>query len=129
MTDVLWVTPGYPWPGDPTGGIFYRTQAQAVARLGQTLTVAAPTPWAPWPLSRLRPRWRTLAASPRTADDGPVRVERPRYLNLPGEPSWAMPDRLIAGAVWRVRDDRYSDERTEATSPSLPRLEMFAMGG
>jgi cyclic pyranopterin phosphate synthase len=32
-------------------------------------------------------------------------------------------------AVWRVRDDRYSEERTEATSASLPRIEMFAMGG
>ena len=32
-------------------------------------------------------------------------------------------------AVWRVREDRYSDERTEATSSNLPRLEMFAMGG
>jgi GTP 3',8-cyclase len=32
-------------------------------------------------------------------------------------------------AVWRVRDDRYSEERTEATSSQLPRLEMFAMGG
>ena len=31
--------------------------------------------------------------------------------------------------VWRVRDDRYSEERTEATSSSRPRLEMFAMGG
>src|SRR4029079_14883963 len=31
--------------------------------------------------------------------------------------------------VWRVRDDRYSEERTEATSARLPRLEMFAMGG
>jgi cyclic pyranopterin phosphate synthase len=30
--------------------------------------------------------------------------------------------------VWRVRDDRYSDLRTEATS-DLPRVEMFAMGG
>jgi cyclic pyranopterin phosphate synthase len=30
--------------------------------------------------------------------------------------------------VWRVRDDRYSDLRTEATS-TLPRVEMFAMGG
>ncbi|HEX5014547.1 MAG TPA: GTP 3',8-cyclase MoaA [Candidatus Limnocylindrales bacterium] len=30
--------------------------------------------------------------------------------------------------VWRVRDDRYSDLRTEATA-ELPRLEMFAMGG
>jgi cyclic pyranopterin phosphate synthase len=32
-------------------------------------------------------------------------------------------------SVWRVRDDRYSEERTEATSSSLPRIEMFAMGG
>ena len=31
-------------------------------------------------------------------------------------------------AVWRVRDDRYSDLRTEATA-DLPRIEMFAMGG
>jgi cyclic pyranopterin phosphate synthase len=32
------------------------------------------------------------------------------------------------GRVWRVRDDRYSDLRTEATA-DLPRIEMFAMGG
>jgi cyclic pyranopterin phosphate synthase len=31
--------------------------------------------------------------------------------------------------IWRVRDDRYSEDRTEATSASLPRIEMFAMGG
>jgi cyclic pyranopterin phosphate synthase len=30
--------------------------------------------------------------------------------------------------VWRVRDDRYSELRTEATA-DLPRIEMFAMGG
>ena len=37
--------------------------------------------------------------------------------------------RTAVTAVWRVRDDRYSEERTEATSARLPRLEMFAMGG
>jgi cyclic pyranopterin phosphate synthase len=31
--------------------------------------------------------------------------------------------------VWRLREDRYSEERTEATSAGRPRLEMFAMGG
>ena len=30
--------------------------------------------------------------------------------------------------VWRVRDDRYSELRTDATT-DLPRIEMFAMGG
>src|SRR5919107_1632860 len=33
----------------------------------------------------------------------------------------------IAG-IWRVREDRYSDLRTEATR-RLPKVEMFAMGG
>ncbi|MBA2717972.1 MAG: GTP 3',8-cyclase MoaA [Chloroflexi bacterium] len=37
--------------------------------------------------------------------------------------------REAVAAVWRVRDDRYSEERTEATSTRLPRIEMFAMGG
>ena len=37
--------------------------------------------------------------------------------------------REAVAAVWRVRDDRYSEERTEATSGRLPRIEMFAMGG
>jgi len=37
--------------------------------------------------------------------------------------------RDAVAAVWRVRDDRYSEERTDATSASRPRLEMFAMGG
>jgi cyclic pyranopterin phosphate synthase len=36
-------------------------------------------------------------------------------------------DSFIA-AVWHVRDDRYSELRTEATS-DLPKVEMFAMGG
>ena len=35
----------------------------------------------------------------------------------------------MVSRIWRVRDDRYSEERTEATSRSLPRIEMFAMGG
>jgi cyclic pyranopterin phosphate synthase len=37
--------------------------------------------------------------------------------------------RAAISGIWRVRDDRYSEERTEATSSSRPRLEMYAMGG
>ena len=44
-----------------------------------------------------------------------------------------VPDDVVlrdaVAAIWRVRDDRYSEERTEATSSRLPRIEMFAMGG
>jgi len=45
------------------------------------------------------------------------------------DPSAADEDlRDSIAAVWRVRDDRYSELRTEATA-DLPRIEMFAMGG
>jgi teichuronic acid biosynthesis glycosyltransferase TuaC len=103
VTDTLWITPGYPWRDEPAVGIFYRTQARAVARLGRSVTVCAPTPWAPWPLPLLRPRWRLHADTPAVDEDGDVTVLRPRYPNAPGEPSWAQPDRLIARAAWRSR--------------------------
>jgi teichuronic acid biosynthesis glycosyltransferase TuaC len=35
--------------------------------------------------------------------DGNVLVLRPRYVNVPGEPSWALPDRSVAMAAWRSR--------------------------
>ena len=36
--------------------------------------------------------------------------------------------RAAVDAIWAVRDDRYSELRSEATS-DLPRIEMFAIGG
>jgi cyclic pyranopterin phosphate synthase len=34
----------------------------------------------------------------------------------------------VIRSIWRVRDDRYSEERSEATA-ELPRAEMYALGG
>jgi len=100
---AVWVTSSYPWPGEPVGGIFFRTQARAMARLGVPVTVVSPIPWAPWPLPLLRPHWRQYARSPRSQDDGAVHIARPRYPNVPGQPSLARPDRAIAAAVWGAR--------------------------
>lgn len=85
------------------GGIFFRTQAQALARLGLSMTVVSPTPAVPWPLTHLRARWQLYSKAPRVAQDGAINVVRPRYVNVPGEPSWALPDRFIARAAWRSR--------------------------
>ena len=102
---VLWLTPTYPWPRQPADGVFYRTQARALAALDVDLIVAVPTPWAPPPLPLLRERWRLHAAAPDHGMDGAVRILRPRYTNVPGQPSWSRPDRLIANAVLRRRAD------------------------
>ena len=99
----MWLTAGYPWAGDPVGSIFLQTQAQALAGLGVPVAVVAPTPLVPWPLGRLKARWRLYSTSPRSMWDGNVLVIRPRYVNVPGEPSWALPDRSVAWAAWRSR--------------------------
>lgn len=103
MSRVLWVTSSYPWVGDPVGGIFFGTQARMLVRLGLEVTVVSPTPVAPWPLPLLRRRWRDYAAVPSTGTDEGVLILRPRYPNVPGQPSWSAPDRLIARAAARVR--------------------------
>lgn len=103
MTNAVWITPDFPWEEQPVGGIFHQTQARALVRLGVGVTVLRPTPWVPWPLSRVRERWRHYAHAPRVANDGGITVVRPRYPNVPGQPGWAVPDRMIAGAAWRTR--------------------------
>ncbi len=102
MTDALWITPDYPWDRETVGGVFYQTQARALARSGVAVTVVSPTPWAPWPL-RIHPRWRRYADTPDAGRDQGVEVVRARYPALPGEPRWAIPDRLMARATMGVR--------------------------
>ena len=97
--DVTWLTPWYPWDGDPMSGVFHRTQAQAVVRAGANVRVVAPRPAAPAPLPWLSARWAKYAAIPRAEADGPVEVLRPSYLAVPGEPAWAHPSWAVARAA------------------------------
>jgi len=103
VTDALWIVHAYPWRDQPAGGVFFQTQAEALTRRGLDLVVAIPTPWAPWPFTRLRKRWQLYAKAPAIAREHGVTAIRPRYVNMPGEPSWAAPDRSIAAAIWRER--------------------------
>ena len=73
MTDVAWLTSSYPWAGDTVGGIFFRTQAQALARAGLDVTVVAPVPAVPWPLAHLSDRWRAHSLAPRVERRRPDR--------------------------------------------------------
>ena len=96
---VDWLTPNYPWADDPIPGSFHRTQARAVVRAGVGVRVIAPTPFAPFPLSRASERWRRYAAAPKHQTDESVEVVRPRYLAVPGEPGWAQVSRSVAAAA------------------------------
>jgi len=96
---VAWMTPWYPWSGDPISGSFHRTQARAIAELGVEVKIVAARPWAPFPLPRLSRRWAAYAAMPRSERDGTIEILRPPYLAVPGEPSWARAPAAIARAA------------------------------
>lgn len=103
MTEVVWLTSSYPWSGDTVSGIFFRTQARALSRAGLSLAVVAPIPAVPWPLAHFSAKWRSHSLAPRFEQDGEIAVMRPRFPNIPRQPSWAMPDRFTADAAWRDR--------------------------
>jgi teichuronic acid biosynthesis glycosyltransferase TuaC len=100
--DILWITAGYPWPGDEIQGSFHRTAVRALAALGIPVRVTSPVPAAPWPLPLLKQRWARYAATPTSYQDTDVRIDRPRYLAVPSLPKWSRPEAAIAGAVWRA---------------------------
>jgi teichuronic acid biosynthesis glycosyltransferase TuaC len=82
---ALWITPGYPWAGNPVGFVFHQTQARALAAVGVDVSVVAPTPWVPPGLAQWTPRWSAYRNAPRSEQDGPITVTWPRYLTTPRE--------------------------------------------
>jgi teichuronic acid biosynthesis glycosyltransferase TuaC len=101
-THVVWLTTAYPWSGDPVAGIFHRTAARSLIKAGVAVTVIAPTPVAPWPLPRMRERWRRYADAPGREVDNGVEVVRPRYLAVPGDPVWSRSDGIVSAVTRRL---------------------------
>lgn len=100
--NVVWITLGYPWPGDEVQGSFHRTAVRALASLGIRVHVISPVPAAPWPLPLLKRRWARYAATPFSYRDADMQIDRPRYLAFPSLPKWSRPEAAIASAVLRA---------------------------
>lgn len=88
---LLVVGAGYPWR-DSFAGAFHRDQIQLMAKAGLDVTFAAPTPWVPPGMASRNPVWRQWKEFPSQQQDGDVTVLRPRYLAIPRENSWGVPD-------------------------------------
>src|ERR1051326_4725434 len=99
---ALWLTPGYPSSVDPVNFIFHQTQARALSQAGVDVSVVAPAPWVPPGLARRSPRWAAYRRMPRNESDGPISVERPRYVTTPRETRLALAHLTQAFACRRV---------------------------
>lgn len=93
--NVLWLTQAYPTEHEPVGGIFHRTQARALARLGVRVDVVAPVPWVPPLLGAMRGKWARYKETPQRYQDGAITVHRPRYIVVPRSDRLLVPHHLL----------------------------------
>jgi len=100
--NLLIVAAGYP-TGTSFAGAFHRDQFRLIAQSGFDVTVVVPTPWVPPFLPALRPHWQSHARAPLKETDGAITVLRPRYLTVPGEARWFVPDVTQYLAALRLR--------------------------
>ncbi len=101
--NVLTITSCYPVEHSPADGIFVRSQCEALAAAGATVTVFSPRPWVPPGFQWLSDKWRTYRSTPTFYRLNDIPVHRPRYLSPPRSDLW-MPVhrqyvRAAAGAV------------------------------
>ena len=84
---VLMLSHLYPRPHHPDLAVFIRRQVAELTRLGVSVRVVSPVPWAPPFLVRTSRLQRVLAqsqASPQAWEIDGIRVDAPRYWKLPG---------------------------------------------
>ena len=72
----------YPSAVRPSEGIFAERRWSGMRARGHEICVVHPLPWSPLPFARRE--WSEIARMPRIEQRGDVRVERPRYLHVPG---------------------------------------------
>jgi teichuronic acid biosynthesis glycosyltransferase TuaC len=100
---VTVLTTSFPYPGSTcTAGIFFKTQVDALARLGIEVEVIAPVPWVPYGFDRMSARWSQYKGIPEQYRSGDVSVIRPRYLQFPKGNYWAPAHRSFARLVKSV---------------------------
>jgi glycosyltransferase involved in cell wall biosynthesis len=98
MLQVVALTTLFPSAARPTFGVFVEgSLLRLAAEPDVALTIIAPNGVPPWPLSA-HPRYRAMAALPRSEMWKGVRVERPRFPLVPGV-GWRINPALIARAA------------------------------
>jgi len=108
MLRVLILSTLFPDASRPNFGIFVERQTLSLAqREDVEVRVVAPVGVPPWPLSA-HPRYAALSALPRREEWKGLRVDRPRFLNLPGSGGRfhaAMLARALRPLLETIRDD------------------------
>jgi len=80
---VLVLSHMYPSTFNEAAGIFVHEQVKALVERGVEVQVVSPVPWAPFPVNRMRRKWKAYSEIPvQSVWDG-IKVWYPRYLTFP----------------------------------------------
>lgn len=100
---VHWIVTNYPHRAEPQAGIFYKHLAEALVKKGIDLTVIAPLPMVPFPLSILSPRWNKYKEAPEYEVINEVKIYRPRYLTVPRESHFRFPAQSMVNSYYQLQ--------------------------
>ncbi|MBP8961263.1 glycosyltransferase family 4 protein, partial [Patescibacteria group bacterium] len=74
----------YPSSFDEAAGIFVHEQVKALIKKGVEVRVISPIPWTPFPINRIKGKWRKYSQVPSRAIWDDVEIFYSRYLAFPG---------------------------------------------
>ncbi|RNC63053.1 MAG: putative teichuronic acid biosynthesis glycosyltransferase TuaC [Candidatus Dichloromethanomonas elyunquensis] len=80
---ILVISHMYPSSQNQNYGIFVHKQVKALQGLGCEVKVVSPVPFAPWPLSAFKKKWKAYASIPSEDTVDGIEVFYPRYLEFP----------------------------------------------
>ncbi|PYZ95868.1 hypothetical protein CR205_15920 [Alteribacter lacisalsi] len=81
--NILFISHLYPHKEDPAEGAVIHRQALALRARGHQVTIIAPRPISPRPLTLLSDKWARIYRIPRSYTWEGIEVHSPRYLTLP----------------------------------------------
>lgn len=83
LMKILVISHMYPSSFNSVAGIFVHKQVKALIEQGHEIKVISPVPFAPFPLNKIKKKWRAYANNPGYAVIDGVEVYYPRYLEFP----------------------------------------------
>ena len=99
---VLFLAIWYPNQEDSTQGTFIRDQAEALRTAGSDVRVVQPVPFAPFPITLFKDRYRNLAAIPKQTRDEDFHVHHPRYVTFPQHRFYERVGDLMYRSIWKT---------------------------
>ena len=106
---VLVLSHMYPSTFNEVAGIFVHEQVKALIEKGVEVRVVSPTPWSPFPINRLKRKWRKYYQIPYYYEWEGVNVFYPRHLAFPRALFFANSGKMMHSWIVRMIKNIYEE--------------------